>query len=148
MASEALLAAHAGATLAMTGLIWFVQLVHYPLFACADRRVFADFERRHQARTTWVVAPLMLTELATAVALVRTPPGEAWAAWAWAGLGLVAFLWATTALVQVPLHKRLSAGWDAEAHRALVRSNWLRTAAWTTRAVVALVLLAAAPVAG
>ena len=143
-----LLFVHAAATLAMTGLIWFVQLVHYPLFACVDRRGFAEFERRHQARTTWVVAPLMLTELATAVALVRTPPGDGWAPWAWAGLLLVAFLWATTALVQVPLHKRLDAGWNADAHRALVRSNWLRTAAWTARAVVALVLLSAAPVAG
>ena len=142
-----LLFAHAAATLAMTGLIWFVQLVHYPLFACVDRRGFAEFERLHQARTTWVVAPLMLTELATAVALVRTPPGEAWAAWTWTGLALVGFLWATTALVQVPLHKRLDAGWDAAAHRALVRSNWWRTAGWTARGVVALVLLGAAPVA-
>lgn len=29
---ETLLYLHAGATLFMTGLIWFVQVVHYPLF--------------------------------------------------------------------------------------------------------------------
>jgi hypothetical protein len=140
-----LLVLHAAATLAMTGLIWFVQLVHYPLFACVDRRGFVEFERLHQARTTWVVAPLMLTELATALALVRTPPAADWAPWTWTGLGLVGFLWLTTALVQVPLHRRLDRGWDAEAHRALVRSNWLRTAAWTVRGVLALALLTAVP---
>ena len=31
-----ILAAHAASTLAMTGLIWFVQIVHYPLFAAVE----------------------------------------------------------------------------------------------------------------
>ena len=31
----ALLLLHAASTLAMTGVIWFVQMVHYPLFRYA-----------------------------------------------------------------------------------------------------------------
>jgi hypothetical protein len=34
-----LLLAHAAATLFMVGVIWFVQLVHYPLFAASAGRV-------------------------------------------------------------------------------------------------------------
>lgn len=34
-----LLAAHAFVTLFMTGLIWFVQVVHYPFFECALQQV-------------------------------------------------------------------------------------------------------------
>ena len=50
----------AAATLAMVGLIWFVQIVHYPLMAQVGRDSFAHYEASHTARTTWVVAPLML----------------------------------------------------------------------------------------
>jgi hypothetical protein len=46
--------------------------------------------------------------------------------------------------VQVPLHERLSAGWDAAAHQRLVASNWVRTVLWTVRAVLVAAMLAAA----
>ena len=35
------------ASLFMTGVIWFVQIVHYPLFANVSRSAFAEYERRH-----------------------------------------------------------------------------------------------------
>jgi hypothetical protein len=67
---------HAAATLSMTGLIWFVQVVHYPLMARVGRVGFADYEAAHTRRTTWVVAPPMLIEGFTAVVLLlRPPPG-------------------------------------------------------------------------
>jgi uncharacterized membrane protein len=140
-----LLLGHAASTLAMAGVIWFVQVVHYPLFAAVAPERFAEYEAGHRRLTTFVVAPLMLAEIATAVALVLRPAAAAaqprWAVWA--GLALLAVIWASTFLVQVPLHERLAAGFDAAAHRRLVRSNWVRTAAWTARAGLALLLLRA-----
>ena len=53
-------------------------------------------------------------------------------------IGAADLLLAPHALVQVPLHRRLQGGFDAAAHRRLVRTNWLRTAAWTLRAALAL----------
>jgi hypothetical protein len=44
----------------------------------------------------------------------------------------------------VPQHRRLERGWGERAHRALVRGNWLRTAAWTVRAALALAISARA----
>ena len=38
---------HVVATLVMTGLIWFVQIVHYPLMAKVGRADFAEYERLH-----------------------------------------------------------------------------------------------------
>jgi hypothetical protein len=49
------------------------------------------------------------------------------------GLALVAVVWTSTALLQVPAHRKLAAGYHAGAHRRLVRTNWVRTAAWTAR---------------
>ncbi|MFI4897723.1 MAG: hypothetical protein ACIARR_07845 [Phycisphaerales bacterium JB059] len=139
---DPILWAHAVSTCMLAGLIWFVQIVHYPLFAQVGPDVFARYERAHQRRTTLVVAPLMLTELACALSLVFGPPPVA-PAWAPpAGLAMVALIWVSTATVQVPLHRRLEHGWSARAHRALVASNWGRTLLWTLRSILAIALLA------
>ena len=62
--------AHAASTWALVGLIWIVQLVHYPLMATVGTPQFPSYHAAHAQRITWVVAPLMLAELATAGLLV------------------------------------------------------------------------------
>ena len=132
-----LLLANAAATWFLTGLVWFVQVVHYPLFARVGEEGYAQYQAAHQARTTWVVAPPMLVELSTAFLLAWRPPPRLSAGWLWAGFGLVVLLWLSTALLQVPAHQRLAAGFEREAWMRLVTSNWLRTAAWTARSLLA-----------
>lgn len=125
-----LLTAHAAATWALVGLIWTVQLVHYPLFAQVGANTFRSYHARHTRQITWIVAPLMAVELITAALLVVRGAREPWLLASFAPL---AFNWISTWRVQIPLHDRLSAGFDAEAHRRLVGSNWWRTAAWSFR---------------
>lgn len=137
-----LLLVHTAATLAMWGVILMVQLVHYPLFRLVGEKDYAEYQAEHMRRITWIVAPLMTTELVTAGLLVWIPPAAVPGWPAWVGLALVLFIWATTGLVQVPLHSRLTDGFDAAAHRRLVRTNWLRTAAWTLRAILVVWMLA------
>jgi hypothetical protein len=128
----------AAATLAMVGLIWFVQIVHYPLMAQVGRDSFAHYEASHTARTTWVVAPLMLVEAALALFLAIRPPQGISALAAWLGCGLVGIIWLSTAFLQVPMHRRLAGGFDETAHRRLVALNWIRTAAWSARGMLVL----------
>ena len=138
-----LLLTHVAATLTMFGVIWMVQLVHYPLFRHVGAADYETYQAEHMRRITWIVGPAMTLELGTAVALVVAPGGvPVWQARV--GLGLVVFIWATTGLVQVPLHTRLTDGFDATAHRRLVRTNWLRTGAWTLRAALVLWMAAGA----
>lgn len=133
----AILVAQAIATLALGGLVWFVQVVHYPLFAGVPGEAFAAYEREHARRTTWVVAPLMGVEAVCAAILLAVEPGALTAL----GALLVAVVWASTFLVQVPCHRILERGWDAAAHRRLVRTNWLRTGAWSARGAIVVALL-------
>lgn len=128
---------HTVATLAMFGVIWMVQIVHYPLMAWVGRDAFQGWHDRHLRWMTWVVGPLMLAEVAAALALIESPPPGAPAWLAWTGIALVLVVWVSTAVLQVPMHRRLERGWDERAHRFLVRSNWVRTFAWTARAGVA-----------
>ncbi len=139
-----ILIVQATATWFMTGLIWFVQVTHYPLMNGVAANGYGDYQRRHMARTTFVVAPAMLVELLTALAMIWIRPASVpmWAVWC--GLAAVALVWASTALLQVPMHERLTSGFDAAAHRRLVFTNWLRTLAWSARGVlVAWMLLTA-----
>lgn len=133
---------HAGATWFMVGLIWFVQVVHYPLMGAVPATSFSAYARTHQRRTTWVVGPLMLVEAGSAVLLVWLPHGEATGmTLRWAGLALLALIWASTFVLQVPLHAKLSMGFDKAVWKRLVDSNWLRTIAWSVRGVISLLLL-------
>ena len=134
--AETLLLLQAAATLAMAGLIWFVQIVHYPLFVQVGQDRFASYERLHQFRTTLVVAPLMLVEATTAVLLLWIRPDGLTLGVAVFGALLVGMIWASTILWQVPAHSQLEAAFDPAAHRWLVRSNWVRTAAWTARGIL------------
>jgi hypothetical protein len=134
----------AAATWFMTGLIWFVQVVHYPLFDGVGREGFAAYEARHSALTTWVVGPPMLVEAGLALWLVASRPVGVPMAWAWLGLALVGVVWAATGLLSVPQHGVLAAGFDPRAHQLLVATNWVRTLAWTARAVLVALMLARA----
>lgn len=137
-AAPVLLAANLASTFYMVGLIWFVQLVHYPLLARVGESEFASFERAHVARTGPVVGPPMLVELATALLLVVSPPAQVPSAALWLGLALLGVVWASTGLLQVPSHRRLEMGFDARAHHRLVATNWIRTVAWTARGILLL----------
>jgi hypothetical protein len=141
---ETVLIVHAAATWLMVGVIWLVQVVHYPLFAGVGAERFPGYHASHSSRISLIVGPAMLTEAATAVLLVAARP-DGVAAWmAWTGLALVAVNWAATAALAIPQHSRLSAGFDASAHRRLVGGNWVRTASWTIRGVLAGAMLSAA----
>lgn len=128
-------------TFALFGLIWFVQIVHYPLHTLVGPAEFRRYEAEHADRTGYVAGSLMLLELATAAALLlpRFRPPQIPVPQAWFGLALVALIWLCTFAIQVPLHNRLHREHDRIAIHRLIRTNWIRTALWTLRA--ALVLL-------
>lgn len=124
----------------LVGLIWTIQVVHYPLFSQVGGDRFVAYEASHARLITFVVGPAMLIEAATTVLLVaaRPPAIPAWVVWT--GLILLGVVWLSTAVIQVPAHARLADGFDATVHQRLVGSNWIRTVAWSLRGV----LLAAA----
>jgi hypothetical protein len=133
-----LLLAHTAATLFMVGLIWFVQIVHYPLFASVDRSQFPAYEKRHTTLTTWVVVPPMMIEAITAGLLFIFSPAGITSWQLVIGLTLLFIIWLSTALIQIPCHTRLSEKFDDATHRKLVLSNWIRTAAWSFRGLLVL----------
>ena len=133
MSLKLLLLLNFGLAAYLTGLIWTVQLVHYPGFAYVAPEKFAAFHQHHTRTMSWVVLAPMVLELGLA----------GWLAWqgrdtlgaaAWGSLALVLLIWAATFFISVPFHNRLTAdGYSYVAIDGLVRTNWIRTLAWTTR---------------
>lgn len=141
--AEIVAVAQVVASVGMFGAIWMVQLVHYPLMRFVPAAQFAGFETAHRIRISWVVGPLMAVEGLCVLAFFFAPPaGLPW--WLpWAGAALEAVAIGTTVFVSAPLHERLNARFDAAELDRLIATNWIRTAAWTARAAVAIAILVA-----
>jgi uncharacterized membrane protein len=137
---------HVAATAVMIGVIWFVQVVHYPLMALVGREGYPAYQAAHSRRTTWVVMPPMLIEIATGVWLALRPSPFFPASAAWTGLALLVMIWLSTFFLQVPQHGRLEGGFDEPAHRRLVRGNWVRTVGWTLRGILLIANLPRLPI--
>ena len=56
--SRTLLLMQVASTLILVGLIWTIQLVHYPLFDHVEAERFRDFHRQHSEHISWLVVPL------------------------------------------------------------------------------------------
>jgi hypothetical protein len=125
----------------LTGLIWLVQRVHYPLLAVVGDKEFVAYEREHVRRITPVVAPMMLLELVAALCLVVLSPPGVLAFLSVAGLLVLGLVWGSTWILQVPAHRILEHGRDPAVIAGLVRSNWIRTVGWSLRFFIAASML-------
>lgn len=134
-------AAQAVASLCMTGLIWTIQLVHYPLMHAVPADAFVEYEAAHTRRITWIVGPLMAIEGVCVLIVLATRPTEIswWLPWAGALAEAVAI--GVTAFVSAPTHGRLSNGHDTSLLDRLVMTNWFRTVAWTARGALSVAML-------
>ena len=127
----------------MFGVIWMVQIVHYPLMRYVSGPEFARFETAHRVRISWVVGPLMAIEGVCVLAFLFAPPTglPGWLPWAGAVAEAVAI--GTTVFVSAPLHERLNTHFDPATLDRLIATNWIRAAAWTIRAALAIAMLVA-----
>lgn len=117
----------------LTGLIWTIQVVHYPGFLGVGADGFLDYQHNHMRTISYVVIPLMLSELVVALLLQYYHQGiPAWSVYLTTALTL--FIWGITFFTFSPLHGKLAAqGHDTQLIRRLVAINWIRTVTWSIR---------------
>lgn len=115
----------------MAGVIWLIQVVHYPLLGEVDQDSIVRVSVKHQTLITRVVAPAMVLEaLATGYLFLLIPRNALLPSiFAFLMLMLAVFV---TAFKAVPLHSRIARG-ESHLIRELLRVNWVRTAAWTIK---------------
>lgn len=125
-------------TFFMTGLIWYVQLVHYPSFHFLNEENFANFHKHHSVRTGIIVMPIMSIELATSGTLTWI---DGWLTLNAFGFYLVVLIWLSTFLLSVPKHNALKHGKVDSLIDGLVKTNWYRTILWSIKSGLSLWVL-------
>jgi len=119
----------------MTGLIWVIQIIHYPSFKFLDRNRFSEFEKFHIRRITSLVAPIMLLELGSGIGLFYL-----WKkVYFWPmliNLVLMALIWLVTLFFSKPYHRRLLKRFDIKLLNKMINTNWIRTILWSIRCLI------------
>lgn len=138
----------------LVGLIWFIQIVHYPIFKEVGKQNFHQFHIAHTTLTGKIVILPMLLELGLSFWLVwegyevdyalnTNEVGQSivdrmnnFYVYSIIALLLTVSLWILTAWIFVPLHGKLgntAKGYDVEIINKLVLRNWFRTTFWSLR---------------
>jgi hypothetical protein len=113
----------------MCGVIWVIQLIHYPSFAYINPAQFVEAHERHTSLMGIIVGPVMILELLAGLWLVSHKITD----FSLLNLGIIALLWFFTFFVSVPLHNQLAAGFNPVIIQKLVTTNWPRTILWTAK---------------
>ncbi|MDR9418664.1 hypothetical protein [Gracilimonas sp.] len=138
MWQELLFLTNVFASFFMTGLIWLVQLVHYPSFRYVSEENYLNFQKHHIHSIDKVVIPVMVPEITTSFALTWF---DGFLSLNALGFYLVLLIWISTALFSVPAHSKLESGKDIDAINRLVSTNWIRTILWTLKSGLSFYLL-------
>lgn len=121
-------------TFILVGLIWTIQLVHYPSFLWVNKDDFRSYACFHANRISLIVVPLMLAEAVTAVIWMVESQYGVWQSVNVLGIALV---WLSTFYFSVPCHNKLqNEGWNESTINRLVLTNWPRTLIWTSRGIL------------
>jgi hypothetical protein len=133
---NALLLANLASTLFLTGLVWELQVVQFPLMLRAGGLDFPDYVKHQRTRNTLLIAPAMLIELITGGLLLADPhlPHRD----VFHAALLIVVIWIVTFASIIPIHSKLVRGYDQSTVRTLIRRNWIRTACWTLRSAILL----------
>ncbi|MEQ8241642.1 MAG: hypothetical protein RIA69_20685 [Cyclobacteriaceae bacterium] len=119
-----------------TGLIWIVQLVHYPGFFKIGQEGYDAYQAFHMRSITWIVAPSMLAEALTTGLLLFYLKDLPLTGLYYISVILLLIIWINTAFFAVPAHNKLLSGYDAQAIGTLVSVNWWRTFAWSVKSLL------------
>ena len=134
MEFELLLEVNFISTSVMVGVIWVIQLLHYPSFHFINEKKYIEFQHFHMQRISFIVVPVMLIELASALLLSYFFRSSLTIIL----LALLLGIWGITFIFFTNMHQKLTNGYDPSIVDKLVKINWPRTALWSLRLIILL----------
>ena len=132
---------HLAVTFYMLGVIYLIQVIHYPILALIGEEEFIECHAKHMRQTTFVIALPMFIELLTMGYLLYLSPLFRDDPYFILACLMTVLIWSVTFFISVPLHNILATGYNQKTWKTLINTNWIRTAAWTIRAALIFHLL-------
>ena len=115
----------------MTGVIWVIQIVHYPSFHFIEKELYTAFQKFHMNKISIIVIPIMLAELITGIMLLFDKSSKS--PFLTISLIMLILIWAITGVFFSKVHSKLIFGYQELVVNQLVVMNWIRTLLWTLR---------------
>ena len=123
---------HFLSTSLMVGIIWVIQLLHYPTFHFIKESDYVEFQHFHMQRISFIVVPVMIIELLSGFMLVYYFRSNLLILC----LIILLVIWAITFVFFTKLHQSLLGGYDKIIVDKLVQINWSRTVLWSLRLII------------
>ncbi len=115
----------------MTGVIWVIQIVHYPSFHFIEKELYTAFQKFHMNKISIIVMPIMLAELITGIMLFLDKSFKS--PFLTISIIILVLIWLITGVFFTKAHNELIAGYQELVVNQLVAMNWIRTLLWTLR---------------
>ena len=115
----------------MTGVIWVIQIVHYPSFHFIEKELYTSFQKFHMNKISIIVMPIMLAELITGIMLFLDKSSKS--PFLSISILILVLIWLITGVFFTKAHNELIAGYQELVVNQLVAMNWIRTLLWTLR---------------
>ena len=132
MEIEILSKVHFLSTSLMVGIIWVIQLLHYPAFNFIKESDYVEFQHFHMQRISFIVVPVMILELFTAFMLVYYIRSNLLILC----MIILLFIWLITFVFFTKLHQSLLDGYNKTIVDKLVKINWSRTILWSLKLII------------
>ena len=133
-----LLTTHLTSTSIMVGVIWVMQLVHYPTFKYVKESDYPIFQKYHMSNISYIVFPVMFTELITALLIFLSGEKSLFFVLSLICLFLI---WVITGVLFTKFHSILQKGKDLKMIEKMIKANWMRTLLWTLRLIMILFVI-------
>ena len=115
----------------MTGVIWVIQIVHYPSFHFIEKELYTAFQKFHMNKISIIVIPIMLAELITGMMLFLDKSSKS--PFLIISFVILVLIWLITGVFFSKAHNELMTGYQELVVNQLVAMNWIRTLLWTLR---------------
>ena len=115
----------------MTGVIWVIQIVHYPSFHFIEKELYTAFQKFHMNKISIIVIPIMLAELITGMMLFLDKSSRS--PFLIISFVILVLIWLITGVFFSKAHNELMTGYQELVVNQLVVMNWIRTLLWTLR---------------
>ena len=118
----------------MVGVIWVIQLIHYPSFHFIEKDNYIKFQEFHMKGISIIVIPAMIIEILSGFFLLIYYFNSSFLFGS--SVFILISIWIITFLFFTKLHNSLTSGYKESIVDRLVFINWGRTILWSSRLII------------
>lgn len=124
----------------LLGVLWFVQLIHYPLFFKV-KEDFLSYEKEHVRKMTYFIIPLIILDVFLNVVLTVKLAYHPYSLLIAGALAFNLMAWLSTLFFQLDQHRKLCASFSHKTLKSLINTSWIRTVFWTIKTVLIVIFM-------